>query len=95
VPDGADAVVMIENTQAVDARTIEVVLRLVPDGLRESGLALGASRARVVWSVVLPTMGHSHGMVYVLPEDEPVRAMFADPQADTTVAARRVNVSTR
>ena len=36
-------------------RTIDVVLRLVPDGLRESGLALGASRARVVWSVVLPT----------------------------------------
>lgn len=36
-------------------RTIEVVLRLVPDGLRESGLALGASRSRVVWSVVLPT----------------------------------------
>lgn len=36
-------------------RTVEVVLRLVPDGLRESGLALGASRARVVWSVVLPT----------------------------------------
>lgn len=37
------------------ARTVEVVLRLVPSGLRESGLAMGASRARVVWSVVLPT----------------------------------------
>jgi phosphate transport system permease protein len=36
-------------------RTVDVVLRLVPDGLREAGLALGASRARVVWSVVLPT----------------------------------------
>jgi phosphate transport system permease protein len=36
-------------------RAIEVVLRLVPDGLREAGLALGASRARVVVSVVLPT----------------------------------------
>lgn len=36
-------------------RTVEVVLRLVPAGLREAGLALGASRARVVWSVVLPT----------------------------------------
>ncbi len=36
-------------------RTVEVVLRLVPDGLRESSLALGASRARTVWSVVLPT----------------------------------------
>ncbi|MFD2416360.1 phosphate ABC transporter permease PstA [Amycolatopsis pigmentata] len=36
-------------------RTVEVVLRLVPDGLREASLALGASRARTVWSVVLPT----------------------------------------
>ena len=36
-------------------RTVEVVLRLVPDGLREARLALGASRARTVWSVVFPT----------------------------------------
>lgn len=36
-------------------RAVEVVLRLVPAGLREAGLALGASRARVVLSVVLPT----------------------------------------
>ena len=36
-------------------RTVEVVLRLVPDGLREASLALGASRARTVWSVVFPT----------------------------------------
>jgi phosphate transport system permease protein len=36
-------------------RAIEVVLRLVPAGLREAGLALGASRSRVVISVVLPT----------------------------------------
>jgi phosphate transport system permease protein len=36
-------------------RTIEVVLRLVPDGLREASLAMGASKARTVWSVVLPT----------------------------------------
>jgi phosphate transport system permease protein len=36
-------------------RTVEVVLRLVPSGLREAGLAMGASRAGVVWSVVLPT----------------------------------------
>src|SRR5207342_3873420 len=33
----------------------EVVLRLVPDGLREASLAMGSSRARMVWSVVLPT----------------------------------------
>ena len=36
-------------------RTVEVVLRLVPDGLREAGLALGSTRARTTWSVVLPT----------------------------------------
>ena len=37
------------------ARPVEVVLRLVPDGLREASLAMGASRARTVWSVVFPT----------------------------------------
>ena len=36
-------------------RTVEVVLRLVPDGLREAGLALGSTRSRTVRSVVLPT----------------------------------------
>jgi phosphate transport system permease protein len=36
-------------------RTAEEVLRLVPDGLREGALALGASEWRTVWSVVLPT----------------------------------------
>ena len=36
-------------------QTVTVVLRLVADGLREAGLALGASKARMVWSVVLPT----------------------------------------
>jgi phosphate transport system permease protein len=37
------------------ARSAEVVLLLVPDSLREAALALGASRWRVVWRVVLPT----------------------------------------
>jgi phosphate transport system permease protein len=45
------AIVMVPTV----TRTVEVVLRLVPSGLREAGLALGATRARVVWSVVLPT----------------------------------------
>ncbi len=36
-------------------RTSEEVLRLVPDGLREGALALGASEWRTVWGVVLPT----------------------------------------
>ena len=30
-------------------------------------------------STVLPTLGHSHGVVYVLPEDGPVEAMFGNP----------------
>jgi phosphate transport system permease protein len=37
------------------ARSSEVVLMLVPGGLREAALALGAPRWRVVWQVVLPT----------------------------------------
>lgn len=36
-------------------RTTEEVLRLVPSGLREASLSLGASEARTVFSVVLPT----------------------------------------
>lgn len=37
------------------ARAADVVLRVVPSGLREAGLALGASRWSTVWHVVLPT----------------------------------------
>ncbi len=37
------------------ARAADVVLRVVPSGLREAGLALGSSRWRVVWHVILPT----------------------------------------
>ena len=36
-------------------RSAEVILQLVPSGLRESALALGAPRWRVIFSVVLPT----------------------------------------
>lgn len=39
----------------VIARSAEVVLRVVPGGLREASLALGASRWRTVRLVVLPT----------------------------------------
>ena len=46
-------------------------------------------------SVVLPTLGHGHGTVYVLPEDEPVQAMFNAPKSDAAIAARRVDVSSR
>lgn len=37
------------------ARAADVVLRVVPSGLREASLALGAPRWRTVWHVVLPT----------------------------------------
>lgn len=37
------------------ARASDVVLRVVPGGLREASLALGAGRWKTVWHVVLPT----------------------------------------
>ncbi len=37
------------------ARAADVVLRIVPGGLREASLALGASTWQTVWRVVLPT----------------------------------------
>src|SRR4029079_18984473 len=37
------------------ARAADVVLRVVPGNLREASLALGASRWRTVWHVVLPS----------------------------------------
>jgi phosphate transport system permease protein len=45
------AIIMIP----IVARTVEEVLRLVPQSLREAGLALGAPRGRVVLSIVVPT----------------------------------------
>jgi len=45
------AVIMVP----IVARTVEEVLRLVPNSLREAALALGAPRWRVILSVVLPT----------------------------------------
>jgi phosphate transport system permease protein len=36
-------------------RSADVVLRLVPQNLREASYALGSSRIRTVWHVVLPT----------------------------------------
>ncbi|MFF7242885.1 phosphate ABC transporter permease PstA [Embleya sp. NPDC008237] len=39
----------------VVTRATEVVLRLVPNGLREASLALGAGEFRTLWNVVLPT----------------------------------------
>ena len=38
------------------ARTVEEILRLVPDSLREAGLALGTPRWRVALGVVIPSV---------------------------------------
>ena len=51
----AAAVALSVMMLPIIARAADVVLRVVPSGLREAGLALGASRWRTVWHVVLPT----------------------------------------
>lgn len=51
----AAAIALAVTMVPVIARSAEVVLRVVPSGLREASLALGASRWRTVWNVVLPT----------------------------------------
>jgi phosphate transport system permease protein len=48
------------------ARASEVVLRVVPNGLREASLALGATRWRTVWRVVLPTARAGLGTALIL-----------------------------
>jgi phosphate transport system permease protein len=51
----AAAIALSVTMTPVVARSAEVVLRVVPSGLREASLALGASKWRTVWRVVLPT----------------------------------------
>jgi phosphate transport system permease protein len=53
---GAAAAVALAVTMIpIVTRASEVILRLVPGGLREASYALGASQARTVFNVVLPT----------------------------------------
>ncbi|HEY8975682.1 MAG TPA: hypothetical protein VIN75_15795 [Burkholderiaceae bacterium] len=47
------------------------------------------------WSVVIPTMGHSHGVVYVLPEDEPVQALFVAPKSEPKAVAATASIAPR
>ncbi|MCW2673218.1 MAG: Phosphate transport system permease protein PstA [Frankiales bacterium] len=49
------AVALAVTMTPIVARSAEVALRVVPGGLREASLALGASQASTVWRVVLPT----------------------------------------
>ncbi|HEY0807794.1 MAG TPA: phosphate ABC transporter permease PstA [Pseudonocardiaceae bacterium] len=51
----AAAVALSITMLPITARAAEVVLRVVPGGLREASLALGASQWRTVWRVILPT----------------------------------------
>jgi len=51
----AAAIALAITMLPITARAAEVVLRVVPGGLREAGLALGSSQWRTVWHVVLPT----------------------------------------
>ena len=51
----AAAVALSITMLPIIARSSEVVLRVVPGGLREASLALGAPLWRTTWSVVLPT----------------------------------------
>jgi phosphate transport system permease protein len=51
----AAAVALAVTMLPITARAAEVVLRVVPGGLREASLALGASQWQTIWRVVLPT----------------------------------------
>jgi phosphate transport system permease protein len=51
----AAAIALSVTMTPVIARSAEVVLRVVPSGLREAGLALGASRWQTVLRIVMPT----------------------------------------
>lgn len=56
-PSGfAGAVALAVLMVPVIARSVEEILRLVPDMLREAGLALGTPRWRVTLGVVIPTV---------------------------------------
>jgi phosphate transport system permease protein len=70
-------------------RSTEEILRLVPDGLREASLALGASRARTIMTVVLPAAisGITSGALLAVAR----AAGETAPLLFTIGAARKVN----
>jgi phosphate transport system permease protein len=70
-------------------RSTEEILRLVPDGLREASLALGASRARTIMIVVLPAAisGITSGALLAVAR----AAGETAPLLFTIGAARKVN----
>ncbi len=62
----AAALALAVTMLPIIARSSEVVLRVVPGGLREASLALGASRWRTVLSVILPTARPGLGTALIL-----------------------------
>jgi hypothetical protein len=70
---------------------------LASDGAEDKRLSLGCVVVPETFfsEVVLPALGHSHGTVYVLPEDGPVTALFADPGKPATVALKKVAAAAR
>ncbi len=57
----AAAMAMSVMMLPIIARASDVVLRVVPGGLREAGLALGSTQWRTLWHVVLPTAAPGPG----------------------------------
>jgi phosphate transport system permease protein len=51
----AAAIALSITMLPIIARSAELALRVVPGGLREAGVALGSTRWRTVWRIVLPT----------------------------------------
>jgi phosphate transport system permease protein len=72
-------------------RSTEEILRLVPAGLREASMALGASRARTILTVVLPTAipGITSGSLLAVAR----AAGETAPLLFTIGAARKINTA--
>ncbi len=64
---------------------------LATDGTDDKRMSLGCVvlPESFFLQTVLPTLGHSHAVVYVLPEDGPVEAMFGNPMQNVA-SARKV-----
>ena len=70
---------------------------LATDGADDKRLSLGCVVVPEAFfsEVVFPALGHSHGTVYVLPEDGPVTALFTEPPAPAQLALKKVAAVSR
>jgi phosphate transport system permease protein len=62
----AVAIALSVTMMPIIARSSEVALRIVPGGLREASMALGATQLRTIWRVVLPTARSGLGTALIL-----------------------------